>query len=221
MSSSGETQSARLTKPQVIAVYCRLARRYDRWAGLTESHARRRCLDAAGISNGETVLEVAVGTGIMFVEILKLNPDGVTEGVDITREMLVEAERKAAAMGASGYRLSQGDAYELQYPDCRFDVLVNNFMFDLLPEPDFATVLGEFRRVLRPGGRLVVANMTRPRHWHQGLWELLYRLSPRLMGGCRGVELLPYVEAAGFQQTRREFVSQLTFPCEVVYGVRQ
>jgi ubiquinone/menaquinone biosynthesis C-methylase UbiE len=177
-------------------------------------------LDVARIRNGETVLEVAVGTGIMFVEILKLNPDGVTEGVDITQEMLAEAQRKAEAMGATGYRLTLGDAYELEYPDCRFDVLVNNFMFDLLPEPDFAMVLGEFWRVLRPGGRLVLANMTRPRRWYQGLWELLYGLSPSLMGGCRGVELLPHVEAAGFQETQRHFVSQLTFPCEVVCGAR-
>jgi ubiquinone/menaquinone biosynthesis C-methylase UbiE len=177
-------------------------------------------LDAAGIRNGETVLEVAVGTGIMFVEILKLNPDGVSEGVDITREMLALAQRKAAAVRAGGYKLTQGDAYELEYPDCRFDVLINNFMFDLLPEADFAAVLGEFRRVLRPGGRLVLANMTVPRHWHQGLWELLYRLSPALMGGCRGVELLHYVEAAGFQEAQRDFVSQLTFPCEIVHGVR-
>ncbi len=213
-------QSARLTKPQVVAIYTRLARRYDLWAGLTESHARRLCLDAARIRNGETVLEVAVGTGIMFVEILKLNPDGLTEGVDITQEMLAAAQRKAAAMGASGYKLTQGDAYELAYPDCHFDVLVNNFMFDLLPETDFARVLGEFRRVLRPGGRLVLANMTRPGRWYQGLWEVLYRLSPSLMGGCRGVELLPYVVAAGFQETHRDFISQLTFPCEVVRGVR-
>ena len=42
-----------------------------------------------------------------------------------------------------------------------FDLLINNYMFDLLPEPDFEPVLAEFGRVLKPGGRLVLANMAR------------------------------------------------------------
>lgn len=213
-------QPARVAKWDIVATYKRLARRYDTWAALTESRARRRCLELAQVRNGETVLEVAVGTGILFVEILKRNPDGMNDGLDLTEEMLHEARRKAEASGVDAYRLVRGDAYDLAYPDGRFDLLLNNFMFDLLPESAFPRVLGEFRRVLRPGGRLVLANMTLPRHWHQGLWEMLYRLRPRLMGGCRGVELLPYVEAAGFRDTRREYISQMTFPCEVVYGVK-
>jgi len=213
-------QPGRLGRSEIVATYRRLARHYDSWAGLTESHARSRCLELAQIRDGETVLEVAVGTGILFVEVLKRNPEGLTQGVDLTEAMLVEARHKAEASGVDTFRLVRGDACALPYPDERFDVLLNNFMFDLLPEPDFSLVLREFRRVLRPGGRMVLANMTRPRHWYQGLWEVLYRISPRLMGGCRGVELLPYVEAAGFRNTRREFISQLTFPCDVVYGVR-
>ncbi len=216
----GEIQPARLGNTEVVATYRRLAPRYDLWAALTESRARRRCLELASVRNGETVLEVAAGTGLLFVELLKLNPDGVTEGVDLTEAMLTKARRRAARLGAGDHRLLVGDARHLDYPADRFDLLINNYMFDLLPEGDFATILGEFMRVLRPGGRLVLANMTKPEHWYQALWEGLYRLRPSLMGGCRGVRLLPFVEAAGFHDLRREAVSQMTFPTEVIAGVK-
>jgi ubiquinone/menaquinone biosynthesis C-methylase UbiE len=216
----GDMQPARLGDTEVVATYERLAPRYDLWAALTESRARRRCLELASVRNGETVLEVAAGTGLLFTELLNLNPDGVTEGVDLTEAMLTKARRRAVRLGAGSYRLLVGDARHLDYPADRFDLLINNYMFDLLPEPDFATILGEFMRVLRPGGRLVLANMTKPEHWYQALWEGLYRLKPSLMGGCRGVRLLPFVEAAGFQDLRPEVISQMTFPTEVIGGVK-
>jgi ubiquinone/menaquinone biosynthesis C-methylase UbiE len=113
-----------------------------------------------------------------------------------------------------------GDAYTLDYSDDSFDVLINNYMFDLLPERDFPIVLGEFKRVLRPGGRLAMVNMTTADHWGNSLWQGIYRINPAWLGGCRGVYLLPYLEAAGFEKTKREFISQLTFPSEVVCGAK-
>jgi demethylmenaquinone methyltransferase/2-methoxy-6-polyprenyl-1,4-benzoquinol methylase len=97
-------------------------------------------------------------------------------------------------------------------------VVINNYMFDLLPENDFSAVLTEFRRVLRPGGRLVMVNMTKPEHWYNSVWEMIYRMNPAWVGGCRGVFLGPYLESVGFVDIRREFISQRTFPSEVVYG---
>jgi ubiquinone/menaquinone biosynthesis C-methylase UbiE len=93
-------------------------------------------------------------------------------------------------------------------------------MFDLTPEKDFKTVLGEFKRVLRPGGRLVMVNMSTCERWHHALWELIYRLNPAWLGGCRGVYILPYLESLGFNQIKREYISQMTFPSEVVYAVK-
>jgi ubiquinone/menaquinone biosynthesis C-methylase UbiE len=212
---------ARIEKDRVAKIYQKIAPSYDLWAWLTESKARDRCLELAAIQNGEDVLEVAVGTGLAFERILAANPSGRNEGIDLTEAMLLRAEKKAAKAGTNNYRLRVGDAYDLDFPDDSFDVLVNNYMFDLLPQQDFLTVLGEFKRVLRPGGRLAMVNMTTGEHWYNGIWDRIYRINPALLGGCRGVSLLSQIEASGFTQTRREYVSQLTFPSEIVCAVAE
>ena len=200
-------------------IYQRIAPYYDLWARLTESNARDRCLELAAIRDGEDVLEVAVGTGLAFEKILNANPSGRNEGIDLTEAMLIRAERKAAKSGSKNYRLRIGDAYDLDFPDNSFDVLINNYMFDLLPQPDFLTVLEEFKRVLHPGGRLVLVNMTKGERWYNGAWDRIYHINPALLGGCRAVSLLPQIKACRFTQTKREYVSQLTFPSELICGV--
>ena len=206
---------ARLEKGRVSDVYRRIAPSYDLWAWLTESKARDLCLELADIRNGEAVLEVAVGTGLAFERILKSNPSGRNEGIDLTDAMLIRAERRAAKLSLHNYRLGIGDAYELEFPDDSFDVLINNYMFDLLPQQDFLTVLEEFKRVLRPGGRLAMVNMSQGERWYNGIWERIYGINPALLGGCRGVTLLPQLRECGFMEIRREYISQLTFPSEV------
>jgi ubiquinone/menaquinone biosynthesis C-methylase UbiE len=213
-----EILDARVKKIDVPRIYRKVASVYDIWAQLTESKARKRCLQLAGIRDGESVLEVAVGTGLAFVEILGSNPTGVNEGIDLTEEMLSRAKQKAINLGFMNHVLKIGDAYDLKYSDNSFDVVINNYMFDLLPEDDFSVVLTEFKRVLRPGGRLVIVNMTKSEHWYNSLWELIYRANPAWIGGCRGVLLGPYLESVGFADISREFISQTTFPSEVVYG---
>ncbi len=215
------TLPAKFTKSDVTNRYGRIAPVYDLWGELTESKARQKCLDVAGIQDGEDIIEVAVGTGLMFEQILHQNPSGKNVGIDLTEEMLAKAQEKAATTAATNYDLRVGDAYNLPFADASFDLLVNNYMFDLLPETDFEHVLREFRRVLRPGGRLVMANMAQGERWYNGIWEMVYRIQPAWLGGCRGIALLDQVQQAGFSATKREFISQMTFPSEIICGVKE
>jgi ubiquinone/menaquinone biosynthesis C-methylase UbiE len=160
-----------------------------------------------------------VGTGLAFDKILKANPSGRNEGIDVTEAMLSRAKTRAANSGIKSYRLTIGDAHALDFADSEFDVLINNYMFDLLPEDDFPTVLAEFRRVLRPGGRLVLVNMTNGKSWHNSIWEWVYRLNPAWLGGCRAVQLLPMLEESEFANVERQDISQMTFPSEVISAV--
>lgn len=207
---------ARLDSQQVISAYRRIAPIYDVWGRLTESRAQDRCLEWAAIVDGEDVLDAAVGSGLLFRRILALNPNGYSAGVDVCDSMLERAREKAVSSDNDRWKLVRGDVRSMPWPDNRFDVVFNNYLFDLLPREDFERVLAEFRRVLRPGGRLAMVNMTNPEAAHQRLWTWLYRINPALLGGCRGVTLVPWLEKAGFTHIRRQFVSQLSFPSEVV-----
>ena len=89
---------ARLSKDNVPHVYRRLAPAYDLWARLTETRARARCLELAAVRDGESVLEVAVGTGLGFADILSRNPTGRNDGIDLTPQMLARARAKAEAI---------------------------------------------------------------------------------------------------------------------------
>ncbi len=212
---------ARLDKDAVRDVYEGLAPIYDFWADITEVRARSRALELAAVRDGEAILEVAVGTGLAFIELVRQNPTGTTTGLDLTPAMLARAEsRMSAAKLPGNYALSVGDATALPFADASFDLLLNNYMFDLLAERDFATVLAEFRRVLRPGGRLVLVNMAQGEAWQHRLYDGLYQLSPRLMGGCRGVAMAEHVRAAGFSEVSRELTVQVGFPSEVIVATR-
>jgi ubiquinone/menaquinone biosynthesis C-methylase UbiE len=211
-----DISAAKLGKPEVVDVYSKMAFFYNIWGTLTESKAREKAIQRASIQDGQAVLEVAVGTGLTFLEILKANPNGENVGIDLTPAMLEKARRQAARSGAVNYKLTTGDAYDLQFPDRHFNLVMNNYMFDLLPEQDFLTVLTEFKRVLKPGGRLVLVNMTRGERFYQKFWEGVYKFNPRWLGGCRGVLLRDKLKAAGFQNIEREMISQFGFPSEII-----
>ena len=205
-----------LTAREVVRAYTRTAPVYDVWAGLTETRARRRALELAQIRDGEAVLEVAVGTGLAFAEILRRNPSGRNEGVDLTAAMLARARAKAEHGATKNWRLRVGDAHALDFPDASFDLVFNCYMFDLLPAESFARVLGEFRRVLAPGGRLVLVNLAPGDGPVSRLWSGIFRLQPAWVGGCRAVRLEGPIRAAGFALAAAERVTQLGVPSEMI-----
>jgi ubiquinone/menaquinone biosynthesis C-methylase UbiE len=207
---------AKLNKNDIIEVYTQTAPIYDVWGWLTETKARHTVLELANIQNGEAVLEVAVGTGVTFREILAANPDGSNFGIDLTQAMVDRANARVANTNARNYSISRGDAHHLAFPDGHFDLLINAYMFDLLPEEDFSIILGEFKRVLKPEGRLIIANMAKGQHFFQGFWEWLYKINPRWLGGCRFVSLSQPVAVAGFKIRHRQNLSQFGFPSEII-----
>jgi ubiquinone/menaquinone biosynthesis C-methylase UbiE len=207
---------AKLSKSQVISTYRALASSYDLWAQLTEAAARKRALELAAIRGGEAILEIAVGTGLLFEEVVKQNRQGRNEGIDLTDAMLERAKARLSKLIGASHSLRVGDAYDLPFGDVEFDLVLNNYMFDLLPEADFPRVLSEMKRVLKPGGRLILVNMTTGEGLLDRAWTRLYKVSPSLLGGCRAVELSGFVKESGFERVERDVVRQLGFPSEVL-----
>jgi ubiquinone/menaquinone biosynthesis C-methylase UbiE len=206
---------------EVPAIYSRLAPVYELWAKLTESRARRRVAQLAAVRDGEAVLEVAVGTGVQLVELARRNPSGRTAGVEPAAGMLARARKRLRNAGvAERVELLEGSALELPLEDGSFDLLVNGYMLDLLPRDDIPRALEEFGRVLRPGGRLVLSNMTKGERRTHRVWDALYARGVDLTANCRGVLAAPVLDELGFRDLRREYIAQFAFPTEIVTATR-
>lgn len=215
-----EILAARYTHQEIIRKYNWIAPIYDLFGVLMESRARQRALNIAAIQDGEKVLEVALGTGLNFVEILKRNPNGWVDGIDVSMRMVEKAKKRIYKTGQRNFTLYLCDCRHLPFDDGAFDVIMTQYLLDILPVEDFIPILLEFKRVLKHGGRVVLVNMTKGEKWLNQIYEGIYRLKPPLLAGCRGVLAQPFLEKTGFEELKREFISQLGFPSEVIKGVK-
>ena len=156
---------------------------------------RERTIALAHLVPGESVLEVGCGTGEMAMRArARSGPRGAVAGIDPSLEMIAVARRKAARAKLDiDYRVASVEA--LPFADATFDVVLSSLMMHHLPEDLKPRALAEIRRVLKPGGRLLVVDLTEPT-------SRLGRLAPvwlahrRLPGDVR--DLPGLLEAAGF-----------------------
>jgi phosphatidylethanolamine/phosphatidyl-N-methylethanolamine N-methyltransferase len=207
---------ATLSASSVERTYKLHAPFYDIWAALAESRASARAAEWAAPQAGETILEVAVGTGRLLASLVVKPGIGSAVGLDLSRAMLRRAQARFRRPGRPAPTFCQGDALRLPFAAGTFDLLINCYMLDLMEETALPGVLAGFARVLRPGGRLVLVNMTLLGRLLNPLWMWLYGHAPTLVGGCRPV---PQVERllgeGGWQVLEHELVSQNGFRSEL------
>lgn len=111
------------------------------------------------LAPGESVLDVGSGAGTdSLIASLMVGPGGHVVGIDMTPEMLATARGAAAELGATNVEFVESEAEHLPFADESFDVVVSNGVIDLIPDKD--AVFAELARVLRPGGRIQLADVT-------------------------------------------------------------
>jgi demethylmenaquinone methyltransferase/2-methoxy-6-polyprenyl-1,4-benzoquinol methylase len=150
---------------QVNRMFDRVAGRYDvlnsvMTAGL-HHRWRERAAERAALRAGDTALDVCCGTGDLALALAgRVSPGGHVVGCDFSEPMLDLAREKAAARGATGVRFEWADALALPYDSGRFDAATVGFGVRNLADLDRG--LREIARVLAPGGRLVILEITQP-----------------------------------------------------------
>lgn len=163
-----------LPPDEVRQMFDTIAPRYDlanrlMTAGLDRSW-RRHAAASADLAAGERALDLCTGTGDLALELAdRVTPSGEVVGLDASPEMLVRARQKADAAGARAVFV-EGDACDLPFEDDTFDAATVAFGARNLPDLDAG--LREMARVVRPGGRVVVLEITTPRHLRAfyGVW---------------------------------------------------
>ncbi len=204
-----------------MATYSRLAPVYEVWARGTESKARRCVLELAAPRDGEAILEVATGTGVQLAELARRNPTGRTVGIELADGMLARTRKRLESSGlAERVELLRADALAMSFADETFDLVTNAYMLDLLSHEAIPKALAEMKRVLRPGGRVVLSNMTKAERTTHRLWDALYARGLGVTANCRGVLAAPVLRELGFTEVQRDYVAQMLLPTEIVFARR-
>ncbi|GAA2518879.1 class I SAM-dependent methyltransferase [Streptomyces longisporus] len=128
------------------------------------SRAFTRLAELSGAEPGHRVLDVGCGTGYLTRRMAaRVGPDGAVTGVDPSTPVLDYARRKKQRPGSASCTYQGGIAEALDLPDAAFDTVVTSLMLHHLPEDLRPAALREMRRVLRPGGRLLVVEFRPPK----------------------------------------------------------
>lgn len=178
MAPAARPQAGTLEESQVRAMFDRISGVYDRMnsvmtAGL-DRRWRSRAADLAGVGAGDRVLDVATGTGDLAFELARrVGPSGEVVGTDFSEPMLEHAREKTArSAGAVPVRFEWGNALELSYADGEFAAATVGF--GARNFSDLERGISEMARVVRPGGHVVILEITTPQRpplsWFFSAW---------------------------------------------------
>jgi demethylmenaquinone methyltransferase/2-methoxy-6-polyprenyl-1,4-benzoquinol methylase len=215
-----ETTTVARDPAAIVRLYSRVAPAYELWGRLADSRVRTRVRELIRESGGGTVLEVGCGTGAVLADLARDNPGGRTIGIDMAPGMIAAARRRIERDGLANAEAGPGDATRLELEDGSVDALTSSYVLDILPHESILAALREFRRVLRPGGRVVLVNVTPGERRRHRLPELLYGSKLPFTSNCRGIHAAPLLSELGFHPVKRSYVSQLSLPSEVVCATR-
>jgi ubiquinone/menaquinone biosynthesis C-methylase UbiE len=191
-----------------------------------EKSSREKALEIANVRDDSVVLEVGFGTGKALAEIVKrTRSQGEVFGLDISQKMTKIARKVTQHDRPCGrLHLLLADAKNVPFQTKAFDVVFASYLLDLIDTPMIPRTLLEFRRILRPSGRLVLVSLSEGSNWcdNMRLYKRLYGYLPILFGGCRPVQLSPYLLELGFKDiTRQHMHTGHIMPTEIVSASKQ
>ncbi len=175
-------------------------------------------LNLAEIQPGWKVLDLGSGGGVdVFLAAKKVGPTGHVTGLDMTDDMLDKARRNAEAGGFDNVTFTKGDIEEMPFEDNTFDLVISNCVINLVP--DKRRAYREIHRVLKPGGRIGIADMAT-----RGEMPAEIRKSAEAWAGCvAGAidldEYLELVKSEGFKEVETRFENEYDFARSADYAL--
>ena len=195
--------------------------RYYFWImGAIEIKPNNIALKMADIKNGEKVLDIGFGTGWVLERMVpQVGKEHTTYGLDYSEGMKrVALENLKKKQLDTSVDLATANIKAMPYEDDTFDLVFISFVLDLLPQEDISKALAEAKRVVKPGGRLIIVSMTkqgggiyRAARW---LYEWMYYKWPTILGyrtSCRPLYIEHDVARAGLSITQYKLTSILGF----------
>jgi SAM-dependent methyltransferase len=215
-----------LTHQQATTFYNYFGAKQD-WQAFYEAPATRDLIAHAFFETAQAVFEFGCGTGA-FAELVlahHLPPQARYLAVDSSATMVRLAQSRLERFGARVVVRQTDGALLFAEGSRSFDRFVSNYVLDLLSASDIAQLLSEAHRLLVAGGRLCLVSLTRGSTPLARLvtwsWTRLHALDPRLVGGCRPLELRDCLPGTGFHPDYTQVVTHFGVPSEVVVASKQ
>ncbi len=214
-----------LTVEEARAFYDHFGRKQDSQS-FYEDAALDDLIAHSAFDSARHVFEFGCGTGRIAEGLFDkhLPPAATYEGVDVSGTMIDIASGRLRRFGerARLWRIDGTDPFSGQ--SGRPDRVLTSYVLDLLPEAQIAGFVDGCARVLDRGGRLCMVGLTFGRTPLSRVvtagWRTLFRMSPRIVGGCRPIHLLPFLSKPGWEVVHHRVVSSYGVASEIVVAVK-
>jgi len=211
------------TKKEARQAYNSISRYYGYAAGALGRKYSEMALQRLSIAEGETVLEIGFGTGYCLKLMAELvGRRGKICGIDMSSGMIEKTKTRLEKAGLAGrVELCCADATCLPFDDNVFDAVLMSFVLEVMDTPEIPRVLEETMRVLKPGGRLGIASMSKENgesiflrgyEWIHNRWGKYV--------GSRPIYAEQALIDAGFQVESKEKVRIFRLPAEIIVAVK-
>lgn len=198
-------------------VYDRLAAVYPLSTMFFHSRAHRRALEISGLSDGMKILEVATGSGEMFRRLIRANGSGATFGIDLSPNMAARTQRVARRRFPSARAHCQAvDARQMPFRSDSFDAIFCCYLLELLAADDIVSTLSEFRRVLRPKGRLTLVLIGQNTAVFNAFYKVCGKIAPAFWGRQVEERVPDLIDSMRFQILHDQKVQQGFYPSRVL-----
>ena len=215
-----------LTRKEARSVYDRIGARQDSQA-FYEDRAVGRVVQHAALGEARHVFEFGFGTGRFAERLLsqELPEEARWRGVDVSPEMARLARQRLARFAARAEVVHSDGGPPSDEPAGAYDRFVSNYVLDLLSEEDIRAVLDQAQRMLRPGGRLCLVSLTTGCSTASraviGVWSRIHALAPKLVGGCRPLELRPRLAESAWDVLYHDRSASFGMPSEGIVAERR
>jgi ubiquinone/menaquinone biosynthesis C-methylase UbiE len=210
------------TREETKAFYNKIARVYDLLAEHSEAPVRKAGIEMLHVRQGQHILEIGFGTGHSLIELARsAGPSGKVFGIDLSDKMVEIAQKVVEKENLEKrIELSCGDALHLSYEQESLDGIFMSFTLELFDTPEIPLVLSECRRVLKPGGRIVIVGMSRvsPDGLMTEMFEWTHQHFPNYLD-CRPILVREALENAGFEICDTK-IMKMWVNVEIVCGLK-
>ena len=163
------------------------------------------------------VLEVGMGSGEMFHQLIRINPNGETIGTDLSPNMAERSQIIARQHFPKAVAHCQSaDVRYLPFATGSFDAIMCCYLFELLPPEDVAKTVGELRRVLRLGGRLTVILVAQNKASFNVLYKAAGKAVPAFWGRQVEQSVAPLLTSKGFTINTDRYLRQLFYSSRIL-----